>query len=182
MFSAVSAQKYAGKPGMEVTSEWNGTTFSSTKTFSENIKDIESFSILNGILMDEALSKAIVNEEMVTIFAPLNTSFDKMKKADRKELLEDKSRISKTIKYLIIPGRVDLNSIKRAVYRGGTTMELKTLSGENLKVKMVDGKVLLFDAQNNTAELKATNFYHKNGLFHIVDGLVYPKPAEEKKF
>ncbi len=179
-FTTITAQKYINKSSSDVTSEWNNATFSSTKTFAENIEAVESFSFLKGILEDEALSTAMANEEMVTIFAPLNTSFESLKKSDRKELLADRMRISKTIKYLVVPGRVDLNSIKRATYRGGSTMQLKTLSGENLGIKLVDGKVYLFDAQNNTAELTASNFYHKSGLFHIIEGLVYPEAVEKK--
>lgn len=178
-FTTITAQKYSSKSAAEVTSEWNGTTFSSTKTFTENIEGMESFSFLNGILEDKALHNALGNEEMVTIFAPLNSSFENLKKSDRKALLADKTKISKTVKFLVVPGRVDVNSIKRAAYRG-EPMYMNTLSGEKLGAKMVDGKIILFDAQNNTAELKANNFYHKNGLFHIVDGLVYPD-AEVKK-
>lgn len=179
-FTTITAQKYVDKSSKEATSEWNGTTFSSTKTFAENIERIESFSFLKGILKDEALSKTLANEEMVTIFAPLNSSFESLKKSDRKELLADKVRVSKTIKYLVVPGRVDLNSIKKSVYRSGKTMYLNTLSDEKLGAKMVDGKIYLFDAQNNMAELTASNFYHKNGLFHIIDGLVYPDAGEKK--
>ena len=110
----------------------------------------------------------------------MNTSFEHLKKSDRKVLLADKVKISKTIKYLVVPGRVDLASIKRSVYRSGETMYLNTLSGEKLGAKMIDGKVYLVDAQNNTSELTASNFYHKNGLFHIIDGLVYPEGVQNK--
>jgi uncharacterized surface protein with fasciclin (FAS1) repeats len=100
-----------------------------------------------------------------------------LKKEDRKNLLADKNRISNTIKYLAVPGRVDLASMEKAV-ANGRTMQLMTLNGEKLGVKLVNGKVVLFDAKNNSAEITASNFYHKNGLFHVINGLVYPTSAK----
>ena len=173
VFTSLTAQKYQSKSDVEVNTKWNGAAFSSSKTFTENIKDIESFSFLNAILEDENLKKELLSEEMVTIFAPLDASFNSLKNNDLKELLGDKSKISNTIKFLVVPGRIDFASIKKAV-SNGKTMQMTTLSGDKLGARMKGDKVFLYDDKNNSAELIASNFYHKNGLFHIVDGLVYP--------
>jgi hypothetical protein len=39
---------------------------------------------------------------------------------------------------------------------------------------MLNGQVVLFDSEKNIATITASNFYHKNGFFHIIDELVYP--------
>jgi len=177
VFATMTAQKYQNKSEVEVKTEWNGATFLSSKTFEENINELDSFSILNTIMEDKNLIETLSTVEMVTIFAPLDTSFESLKKEDRKNLLADKNRISNTIKYLAVPGRVDLVSMEKAV-ANGRTMQLMTLNGEKLGVKLVNGKVVLFDAKNNSAEITASNFYHKNGLFHVINGLVYPTSAK----
>jgi hypothetical protein len=66
-----------------------------------------------------------------------------------------------------------------AIEKNGGKAYFTTLSGETIGVKMLDGRVVLFDSEKNIATITASNFYHKNGFFHIINGLLYPS-AEAK--
>jgi uncharacterized surface protein with fasciclin (FAS1) repeats len=37
---------------------------------------------------------------------------------------------------------------------------------------------MLIDEHKNIARVIAPDYYHKNGFFHIIDGLIFP-PSEE---
>lgn len=180
VMTSVSAQKYSNKSNSELKTDWEGSSFSSTKTLADNIAGLEVFSDLYGILKNESLKKSLSEEEMVTIFAPTNAAFTNLSEEKRKALMLDKTLQTSIIKFLAVPGRLDMASIKVAIRQGDGFAYFKTLSGEKLGAKLVDGKVVLFDSENNTAMISATDFYHKNGLFHIVDDLVYPTTNPKK--
>lgn len=131
-------------------------------------------SIIAKVTADNALVSAFAKEEMVTIFLPMDSAFENLSKRDRKELLSNTPRLTEMMKFLTIPGRVDLNSLTTAIEKNGGTAYFTTLSGETIGVKKVNGQVVLFDSENNMAVITASNFYHKNGFFHIINSLVYP--------
>ena len=169
------AQKYTKADNSEVTRKWNETTFYSSKTFSENIAEVSSFSDLSKNLEVGSASKAIEEEEMVTIFAMTNNAYEKLR-AVQDSIFNTSLAANKVaiIKYHVIPGRVDSHSIKKAVERKGGIAQFSTLQGEKLGIKEDNGQLYLIDSQGNMSMISATDFYHKNGFFHIVDGYVLP--------
>jgi len=175
LFTTASAQKYTSKSEAEVKTVWNGVTFTSFKTIAENISGIENFSYLSGVLEDEGNQILFSEEEMITFFAPTNAAFDNLNKEQRESLLNSNEETNNLLKFIAVPGRLDLVSIRRAIRKNNGDVFFNTLSGEKLGAKMIDGEVFLFDSENNTAKLSASDFYHKNGLFHVVDRLVFPK-------
>ena len=174
IISSASAQKYTSGNTSEVKSSWDGISFSSQKTFQENIKDVPRLSYLAKIVSEEQISEALANEEMVTIFAPMDMVFTSMEEEKRDALLLNTSKVNNMIKFLSIPGRLDKKSITTAIDKNGGTAYFTTLSGETIGAKLLDGQVVLFDSEKNIATIAAVNFYHKNGFFHIISGLVYP--------
>ena len=169
------AQKYTNADKSEVTKKWNETTFYSSKTFSENIAEVPDLSILSKNLEIGSSSKTIEGEEMVTIFAMTNNGYEKLN-AVQDSIFDSSLAANKVaiIKYHVIPGRVDSHSIKKAVKRKEGIAYFSTLQGEKLGVKEDNGQLFLIDAKGNRSLISATDFYHKNGFFHIVEGYVLP--------
>ncbi len=174
----VSAQKYLSKAAPEIEMEWKDHTFSSTKTFAENIGQASEFATLSKILKDKDLMEALDKEEMITIFAFTDDAFSKMNKKERDSVLGNKHLMSSVVKFLTIPGRIDKNGLQVAVKKHDGKASLATLNGEYLDITQKDDQLFLVDSQGKMAAITATNFYHKNGLFHIVDRLVFPTPKE----
>lgn len=170
----VSAQKYLSKEMDEVSKEWNGQTFSSNNTLSENLADVSQFSIMAEILKDPTIWKAIEKEEMVTVFLITDAAFYKLDKKEREALLKNKTMLKSMMNYLIVPGRIDQNGMEVSSQKHNGIAYLATLSGERLGVLQEDGTVYLVDSKGRKAALQSSNFYHKNGLFHIIDDLVFP--------
>lgn len=178
VFSTVTAQKYTSKSDVEVKTTWNDATFSSKKTIGQNIEGLSSFSILNTILKNASITKLLASEEMVTVFIPTDQAFEALSKRDRKDLLDNNKRITKLIQFLAVPGRLDYNSITTSIEKNNGSAYFTTLAGERLGATMKDGSVVLTDSKGHVATLTASDFYHKNGFFHMVDGLIFPVQAE----
>ena len=172
----VTAQKYTNTENTNVTKEWNGNTFSSSKSFTENIAEASDLSQIKKALENETILKALEAEEMITVFAITNNGFTKLQA--KKDSIFDRSKanlLTAIIKYHVIPGRVDSHSMKNAIKYSNGTAYYATLQGEKLGIKEENGQLVLIDVEGNTSVISATDFYHKNGFFHIVEGIVFPE-------
>jgi uncharacterized surface protein with fasciclin (FAS1) repeats len=172
--TTVSAQKYKSKSTAEVSKTLGESNFTSNKTFFENIEEAPDFTILAKILSNNQFQQTLKNEEMVTFFAVADESFLKLPKKTRDSILGNTKIVNSMLKYLAVPGRVDSNSLKMAVAKNSGKAYMMTLQGENLGIKEENGQLIIFDENNKTARIIASDFYHKNGFFHIIDGLVFP--------
>ncbi|SRX75468.1 fasciclin domain-containing protein [Aequorivita antarctica] len=178
LVTTVSAQKYLSTNNDEVSKILGESTFTSNKTFYENIEDAPDFTILAKILKNDPSRKKLESQEMVTFFAISDEAFLNLSKKGRDSILGNSKIINSVIKYLAVPGRVDSYTLKSEIAKKGGTIYLKTLEGENLGVRETNGELQLVDSENRTATIIAQDFYHKNGYFHIIDGLIFPATEE----
>ena len=169
------AQKYTKTDTSELSKKWNETTFYASKSFAENITEVPSFSILKKNLELGSSTKEIEDQEMVTIFAMTNNAYEKLQgvKDSIFDIVPIANRIA-IIKYHVIPGRVDKRSIKKAIQHKEGIAYFTTLQGVKLGVKEENSQLFLVDSFGNTSVISATDFYHKNGFFHIVEGFTLP--------
>ena len=112
---------------------------------------------------------------MVTFFAISDEAFLKFNKETRDSILGNPMLLKGVINFLAVPGRLDSHALKTEIAKKGGPIYLKTLSGEQLGVRETDGQLQLFDSENRTATVIAKDFYHKNGFFHIIDALIFPR-------
>jgi uncharacterized surface protein with fasciclin (FAS1) repeats len=176
LISAIGfAQKYTKTDTSELSKKWNETTFYASKSFTENITEVPSFSTLKKNLELGSSAKEIEDQEMVTIFAMTNNGYEKLQGVNDSifDIVPIANRIA-IIKYHVIPGRVDKRSIKKSIQHKGGIAYFTTLQGVKLGVKEENSQLFLVDSFGNTSVISATDFYHKNGFFHIVDGYVLP--------
>lgn len=169
--STTFAQKYTSTAQQTVTTQYNGMDFTSDSTLLENLVQSEDFSTISGII--EAQGASIFTEGfMGTVFVMLNTSFD----TDEEEVVNISSPDvqKKLLKFHVVPGRLDEHGIRKAISNGGGSAYFSTLAGENLGARLENDTVVLFDAENHTAKLLASDLYHKHGFFHIIEGLLMP--------
>ncbi len=171
--TVVIAQKYKSTSASSISKEWQGITFTSDKTLQENIAQSASFSVMTTILENESLTTQLYSQEMITVFVANNTSFMSLDEDARKALLADSQRVTQLVKFLTIPGRVDKNSIQKAISVSGGTAYFMTLEGEKLAVTKKEEAFVISDSKGNSAVIKETDFYHKNGFFHMVEGIAF---------
>jgi uncharacterized surface protein with fasciclin (FAS1) repeats len=174
IITAVSAQKYDSASTAEADIDWEGVTFSSKKTIQENIIEAPKLSIIATVVLENNLFSEHEKQEMVTFFIPMDSAFETLSKKKRKALITDTKKLSAMVRFLSIRGRVDLNSLKSAIDANDGIAYYKTLSGDTIGAKRIGDNVVLFDSKKDIAKITASNFYHKNGFFHIINGLLHP--------
>src|SRR5690554_1604712 len=85
------AQKYLSAEKVEVSKKWNDITFTSTKSFIDNISEAKSLTFFSEILNDEVLQAKLEREEMLTIFAVVDDAFMKIEEQSRDSIISNKS-------------------------------------------------------------------------------------------
>jgi uncharacterized surface protein with fasciclin (FAS1) repeats len=172
--TAVSAQKYDSVATTIVENTWDGVVFSLKKTIQENIATVSKLSIIGTVALKNDLFSGHEKQEMLTVFIPMDSAFQSLSKKKRNALLANTAKLSAMLQFLSIPGRVDLNSLKTAIDANNGMAYYATLSGDKIGAKMIGESVVLFDSEKDIAKITAANFSHKNGFFHIIDGLIHP--------
>jgi uncharacterized surface protein with fasciclin (FAS1) repeats len=100
-----------------------------------------------------------------TVFAPTNAAFAALPKGTVDGLLkpEKKAALTNILTYHVVAG-----AVKAADLKDG--QKVKTLQGEELKVSIKGGKVMINGANVTAADLEGSN-----GVVHVVDGVLMPK-------
>jgi len=171
-----TAQKYTKTEQNVVEKKWMEHAFTSELSFFKNIETVSELSYISSLLSDEDYRTYLESIEMITIFAPLDRSLLNFPEHERDSILNynDGSILRSMLKYHIIPGRIDSHSIKKSLEINDGAVYYATLSGEKLGIKKMNGNLVLYDSMNNTAIIRESDFYHSNGLFHLVEGMVFP--------
>ena len=100
-----------------------------------------------------------------TVFAPTDEAFAKLPKGTLEDLLkpENKTKLQNILKYHVVPGKVmaaDVTKLNSA----------KTVLGEEVDIKTMDGKVMVDNAHVVKADVAASN-----GVIHVIDTVILPK-------
>lgn len=100
-----------------------------------------------------------------TVFAPTNAAFEKLPAGTVDSLLlpENKAKLTGILTYHVVPGRYTSADLKDG-------MTLKTVNGQMLTVKMMDGKWMVNDAMVETADVISSN-----GVTFVIDSVLMPK-------
>ncbi len=100
-----------------------------------------------------------------TVFAPTNAAFEKLPKGTVEELLkpENKQKLQSILTYHVHGG----DAIKAADVK---SMQLSTLNGKELKVKVGDDGVMI-----NNAKVIKTDVTASNGVIHWIDTVLLPE-------
>lgn len=147
----------------------------------ENVKDDEStkdvvkvaasskdFTTLVAALKQADLVTSLSNAGPFTVFAPTNAAFDKLDKATFNALMKDdkKEELQNILQY-----HVTVAAIKAENLTDGQTLGM--VNGDNVKISVKDGKVIL----NGTATIIAS-VPASNGIIHVIDNVLMPPAAK----
>lgn len=176
--SVFSLSTYAQKSNNDkvVQQEWKDSSFSSDKNLMVNIKGVKEIEQILTVFEKGDLDRLSVGEENLTVFIPLDSALDKMKRRDRKAFLENtsKSELIAMWKEYIVPGRLDEYAVKRNIEnQGGNSIFVRTLGNNQLEFLLRNQEVYVRDVYGNEAKWVKGNFYHSHGFFHFIDSLLF---------
>jgi len=98
-----------------------------------------------------------------TVFAPTNDAFAAL--GDNLDTLmkpENKEKLRSILLYHVVPGTVTSNEIH--------DMNIKSVNGDIIQLRMKDGKVFVDDAEVIKADVNASN-----GVVHVIDEVIMPE-------
>ncbi len=138
------------------------------KTVVAVAKSSADFSTLVKAVVAAKLVKALSGKGPFTVFAPTNDAFAAIPAADLASLLADPQALGDILKYHVVPGKILAKDLQ-------PTQTVKTLQGEELTITVNDdGTATITDANGSTVNITATDLKAKNGVVHVIDGVLQP--------
>jgi uncharacterized surface protein with fasciclin (FAS1) repeats len=133
-----------------------------SKDIVDTAAEAGSFKTLAAALQAADLISTLKSEGPFTVFAPTDAAFAKIPKADLDALLSDKRALTEVLTYHVVSGKVMAADVVKLT-------QAKTVEGSPVKIKVVDGKVMI-----NNANVSATDIAASNGVIHVIDTVIMP--------
>jgi uncharacterized surface protein with fasciclin (FAS1) repeats len=112
-----------------------------------------------------------------TVFAPTNDAFGKLPAGTVETLLkpENKSKLASILTYHVVAGNLMAADVVAAIKKNKGKAEVTTVNGQKLSITLMGDKVMLTDANGNSAHVVAADLKGSNGVVHVIDSVVLPK-------
>lgn len=176
LLSFVSCKKETTKeaPNDAVVTETKGVTGQAGVKDSESdanalqvARSIEDFSTLVAAIEAAGVEDAVVNAGPLTIFAPLNTAFEKLPEGTVANLLQPENKA--TLAFILVNHVAPANfPIKQLKKEAAKERKLYMASGKYLVVENKDGEMYV----GGTKILKTVQV--SNGWIHVIDDVLVP--------
>jgi uncharacterized surface protein with fasciclin (FAS1) repeats len=146
-----------------------GAAMFPSKNIVENAVNSKDHTTLVAAVKAAGLVETLQSKGPFTVFAPTNAAFGKLPAGTVDTLVkpENKATLTKILTYHVVPGKLDAASLTDG-------KKLKTAEGEELSVKLKDGKVWIVDAKGGTSMVTISNVNQSNGVIHVVDTVLMP--------
>ena len=166
---AFAATITAPASAQEKTVMVGGAAMFPSKNIVQNAVNSKDHTTLVAAVKAAGLVETLESKGPFTVFAPTNTAFGKLPAGTVETLVkpENKATLTKILTYHVVPGKLAASDLKDG-------MKLKTAEGEQLSVKLQDGKVWIVDAKGGTSMVTISNVNQSNGVIHVVDTVLMP--------
>jgi uncharacterized surface protein with fasciclin (FAS1) repeats len=143
------------------------TAQSSTPTPTKDIVttavEAGSFKTLAAALEAAGLVATLQGKGPFTVFAPTDAAFAKLPAGTVEALLKDKEKLTAILTYHVVPGKVEAKDVVKL-------SSAKTVNGQSVTIKVMDGMVHIDGATVTKADIGASN-----GVIHVIDTVILPK-------
>ena len=136
----------------------------------------ENFSTLVAAVTAADLVSVLNSEGPFTVFAPVNTAFEKLAEGTVETLLkpENKATLTAVLTYHVVKGKFAAADVVGAIEKNNGSFTIPTVQGGNLIASIKDGNVILTDVAGNTSTIVITDVPASNGIIHAIDTVVMP--------
>jgi uncharacterized surface protein with fasciclin (FAS1) repeats len=148
------------------------TLSASGMTFAQSQKDIVdtavaagNFKTLAATLQAAGLVDTLKGPGPFTVFAPTDEAFAKLPAGTLQDLLkpENKQKLISILTYHVVAGKVMASQVIKL-------HEAKTVNGQDVKITVNGGKVMV-----NNANVVKTDIQCTNGVIHVIDTVLLPR-------
>lgn len=153
-----------------------GAAMFKTKNIVENAVNSADHTTLVAAVKAAGLVDTLASAGPFTVFAPVNSAFDKLPSGTVETLLkpENKAMLTKVLTYHVVAGNMGSKDIAKAIKKGNGKAEFTTVAGGKLWA-MMDGKnLVLTDEKGGKSTVTVADVKQSNGVIHVVDTVVLP--------
>lgn len=146
-------------------------------TIVELVTGDPTFSTLLGAIRAAGIAETLSGKGPYTMFAPSNAAFAKIDPAVLNGLLmpEQQATLARILTTHVIAGETTSAEIVDRIERADEdSIRLMSVNGTPLTASLVDGNLVLTDANGTAATIVTTDVEAGNGLVHIIDRVLMP--------
>ncbi|MFL7812064.1 MAG: fasciclin domain-containing protein [Anaerolineales bacterium] len=124
------------------------------------------FTTLVAAVQAAGLVDALKAEGPLTVFAPTDDAFAALPEGTVEALLADIPALTNILLYHVVDGKYMASDVVEL-------SQLETLQGQYLDIQVMDGKVMIDNAQIIITDIEASN-----GVIHVIDAVVLPETRD----
>ncbi|HEX3102246.1 MAG TPA: fasciclin domain-containing protein [Pyrinomonadaceae bacterium] len=153
-----------------------GAAMFKTKNIVENAVNSKDHTTLVAAVQAAGLVDTLKGAGPFTVFAPVNSAFDKLPAGTVETLLkpENKATLTKILTYHVVAGNMDSKTIAKAIKKGNGKAELTTVAGGKLWASMDGMHLVLTDEKGGKSMVTIADVKQSNGVIHVVDTVLMP--------
>ena len=143
-----------------------------TRNIVEIAAGIPDFSILVEAVLAADLQGTLSSAGPFTVFAPTNAAFAALLQelhVTKAQLLADKALLTTVLTYHVLPAKV----LAKDVTDG---LKATTVQGQQFTLNRAGSALHILDARHRGASVVATDVQAVNGVIHVIDRVLLPKP------
>jgi uncharacterized surface protein with fasciclin (FAS1) repeats len=154
-----------------------GASMLKSKDIVDNAVNSADHTTLVAAVKAAGLVETLKSKGPFTVFAPVNSGFEKLPASTVDTLLkpENKSTLTKVLTYHVLSGRFDSTTLAKKIKAGNGKAWLKTVSGGTLTAWMDGDSIVLSDEKGGQSRVTIANVYQSNGVIHVIDNVLLPK-------
>lgn len=155
-----------------------GAPMYAKKNIVENAVNSKDNTTLVAAVKAAGLVDVLQTDGPFTVFAPTNAAFEKLPSGTVETLLkpENKAQLQNVLKYHVVSGRWTAAQLRKMIGENGRKATITTLQGGKLYATLDErGGVWLWDEKGGKASVSIADVYQKNGVIHVVDGVLLHK-------
>lgn len=154
-----------------------GAAMFKTKNIVENAVNSADHTTLVAAVKAAGLVDTLMSPGPFTVFAPVNSAFDKLPAGTVATLLkpENKATLTKVLTYHVVAGNFSAADIVAAIKKGNGKASFKTVAGGKLTAKLSGSSVVLTDEKGGKSTVTIADVKQSNGVIHVVDSVLLPK-------
>lgn len=137
----------------------------------------ENFSTLVAAVSAANLVETLSGDGPFTVFAPTNAAFAKLPAGTVETLLkpENKEQLTSILTYHVVSGNFQAAAVIDAINTNNGKFTVATVQGGEIELSLVDGNVMLKDANGGMSTVVIADVNASNGVIHAIDSVVMPK-------
>ena len=129
------------------------------------LSQIDELSRVYNVIVTAGLADTLKNAQAITLFAPENEAFDKLKGSTIMSALEDVDKAKNILTYHVVPEKLMASNLRKE-------KSVTTMQGATLKIE--EHRWLRHGMKVNDAVVKEADIEGTNGVIHIIDTVLVP--------